>query len=284
MQPGAADAATDVASRASPDAPAALSDDDAVHHVHHPHERIVQVVSDGEDDSAVDAVHRTAADVRRERFEAARAALRRKEPARPPARRMLLSSYSCPVCLSAPTNMCVTPCGHVFCGRCLYDTLAAQMKHDGHEWTESDYLGAVGGADAARASGYGSNLFTPFGSTGAMALANAVGVSSVPTRELLNEAVSQRRMQRNAASPPSPGSGAAQAPSASQLRSKNGTQRLRGQCPVCRGPINGGFTGLAKRGILGLEIRLGTPREDAPETKAPDPAAPSPRKRRRSGV
>ncbi|KAF9533479.1 hypothetical protein CPB83DRAFT_476151 [Crepidotus variabilis] len=31
-----------------------------------------------------------------------------------------LSSYTCPICFSAPTNATLTPCGHICCGECLF--------------------------------------------------------------------------------------------------------------------------------------------------------------------
>ncbi|WFD29709.1 hypothetical protein MSPP1_000720 [Malassezia sp. CBS 17886] len=198
----------------------------------------------------------SAADLRRQRMEAARAALQRAKNA--PPRRVaradaLLSTYRCPICLSAPTNASITPCGHVFCGTCLHDSLTTQMRRDGHEWTAADWLGAMqGSADTPR---HAASLFTPFGSSGAMALANAAGVSTSPTRELFTELVSQRRA--NHAEDTAPRTQAP--PPAGRLRSSNGTARIRGLCPVCRGAINGGFTGAARRGILGLELMLGTP-------------------------
>lgn len=236
-----------------------LSDDDALHHTRNPHVHVVEVLSDAEDEPAAEVVHRTAVEVQRQRIEAARAALRRDHPSKLPAEETFLSSYCCPICLGPPMNICVTPCGHVFCGRCLHETLLSQGPRDGGDRNGGDWLEALG--DGAQ-SGYGSNLFTPFGSSGAMALANAAGVSSAPAREVFSEAVSQRRAQRaQLPSPPQPNA-AAQPANVSRMRAKNGTQRMRGKCPVCRSSINGGFTGPARRGVLGLEIMLGTPVPD----------------------
>jgi len=46
---------------------------------------------------------------------------------------------------------------------------------------------------------------------------------------------------------------------------------------VCRGPIKGGFTGLGRKGILGLDIMLGTPKTD--DTPHDDASIPQKRQR-----
>ena len=231
------------------------------------------VISDAEgdgdddgDDLHIQRVYRpTAEEIRRQRMDAARAALRRAAnaaPRRPPPTNPLLSTYKCSVCLCAPTNVCVTPCGHIFCGACLYDALAMQLRQDGNAWSETDWLGVMGDPLAGRQTRTNSSIFTPFGSGGAMALANAAGVSSTPTRELFSELVSQRQ----ARAPDEPPAETSSLP-ASRLRATNGTGKLRGHCPVCRTMIPGGFTGPSRRGILGLDIMVGTP---APEPQPVD--------------
>lgn len=40
----------------------------------------------------------------------------------------LLSSYSCPICFSTVTNACLTPCGHVLCGLCLFSAVRSGIK------------------------------------------------------------------------------------------------------------------------------------------------------------
>ncbi|KAK0525688.1 hypothetical protein OC834_005074 [Tilletia horrida] len=40
----------------------------------------------------------------------------------------LLSTYNCPICFCPPVNAVTTPCGHVFCGSCLFDALLTQNK------------------------------------------------------------------------------------------------------------------------------------------------------------
>jgi hypothetical protein len=38
-----------------------------------------------------------------------------------------LSSYTCPICFSAPTNATLTPCGHICCGECLFIAVKTVM-------------------------------------------------------------------------------------------------------------------------------------------------------------
>ena len=199
-------------------------------------------------------------ELRRQRMNAAREALRRAAhvPPRPTASHTLLSSYKCPICLCPPTNISVTPCGHIFCGSCLYDSLSTNLRQ------EFDTVG--------RESGYGESPFTPFGSGGALALANAAGASVHGTRGLFHELVHQRHRQAQDQRPP-----ATPATSATRMRASNGTERIKGVCPVCRGPIKGGFTGLGRKGILGLDIMLGTPKTD--DTPHDDASIPQKRQR-----
>ncbi|WFD21508.1 hypothetical protein MEQU1_000160 [Malassezia equina] len=203
-------------------------------------------LSDGEDDLQVECIRKlSASQLRRQKIEAARAAMRRaaERKVRPmPDRLALFSTYRCPICLCPPTNISVTP---------NYDEL--------------------------RAGGYGGSPFTPSGSSGALALANAAGADVRGTRALLNELVQQR--QSSDATNASPTATSTQV-SASRLRATNGTERIKGLCPVCRSPIKGGFTGMSRRGILGLEIMLGTP-EPGPAEEAPSsPSTPSKKRAR----
>ncbi|KAF5345999.1 hypothetical protein D9758_013867 [Tetrapyrgos nigripes] len=39
--------------------------------------------------------------------------------------KLLLSSYRCPICLSPPRNATLTPCGHIICGACLFQSIKA---------------------------------------------------------------------------------------------------------------------------------------------------------------
>lgn len=40
----------------------------------------------------------------------------------------LLSSYTCPVCFSTVTNACLTPCGHILCGACLFASVKSGIQ------------------------------------------------------------------------------------------------------------------------------------------------------------
>ncbi|KAL4401500.1 SUMO-ubiquitin ligase [Malassezia pachydermatis] len=225
-----------------------------------PRPSVIEVSDEGEaeDDCYVEAVRKlTAADLRKRKIEAAREAMRRAAtaPRKPPSvQNALFSTYRCPICLCPPQNVSVTPCGHIFCGSCLFDSLAtnARQEHDApHEF-----------ASAASAQ----HLFTPLGSGAAMTLANVAGVSVDNAREILQERRQQRQTQ--ATMDPSPSRRDSQL-SATRLRATNGTERIKGLCPVCRSPIRGGFTGPSRKGILGLEILLGTPRESPSSDTTP---------------
>lgn len=39
-----------------------------------------------------------------------------------------LSSYTCPICFSPPTNATLTPCGHVCCGACLFTAVKSTLQ------------------------------------------------------------------------------------------------------------------------------------------------------------
>lgn len=214
-------------------------------------------------------VPQSADEIRRQRIEAARNAMQRAKTVRVRVtpRDTLLSTYACPICLSPPKDISVTPCGHVFCGKCIYDALESQNR--GSEWSEFDWLGVMG--LPPQRSAYGDTPFTPFGSNAAMALATAAGVRAAPARQAFNELVTQRRGAAAEATVP-----------ASRLRASNGSARLRGHCPVCRKQISGGFTGPARRGIMGLEIMVGTPVSDAEAEENMRASAQIPRKRRHS--
>lgn len=41
-----------------------------------------------------------------------------------------LSAYTCPICLSPPTNATLTPCGHVCCGQCLFTAVKSTMRRN----------------------------------------------------------------------------------------------------------------------------------------------------------
>ncbi|KAI6133826.1 hypothetical protein EV401DRAFT_2053379 [Pisolithus croceorrhizus] len=41
-----------------------------------------------------------------------------------------LSSYTCPICFSPPTNATLTPCGHICCGPCLFTAVKATVRRN----------------------------------------------------------------------------------------------------------------------------------------------------------
>ncbi|KAF8905943.1 hypothetical protein CPB84DRAFT_1676126 [Gymnopilus junonius] len=52
-----------------------------------------------------------------------------KEILPPPVPRLEpLSSYTCPICFSAPTNATLTPCGHICCGACLFAAVKTTIQ------------------------------------------------------------------------------------------------------------------------------------------------------------
>lgn len=40
----------------------------------------------------------------------------------------LLSTHACPICFSTVTNACLTPCGHVLCGACLFAAVKSGIQ------------------------------------------------------------------------------------------------------------------------------------------------------------
>ena len=51
---------------------------------------------------------------------------KKEEAEKPPPE--LLSTYSCPICFSAPTNATLTPCGHICCGECLFTAVRTTVQ------------------------------------------------------------------------------------------------------------------------------------------------------------
>ncbi|KAJ3517590.1 hypothetical protein NLJ89_g399 [Agrocybe chaxingu] len=47
-------------------------------------------------------------------------------PNKPPPE--LMSSYTCPICFSPPTNATLTPCGHICCGACLFTAVKTTIQ------------------------------------------------------------------------------------------------------------------------------------------------------------
>ena len=58
---------------------------------------------------------------------AARLASLPTRPSTPPPSN-LLSRHSCPICFSTVTNACLTPCGHVLCGACLFASVKSGIQ------------------------------------------------------------------------------------------------------------------------------------------------------------
>ena len=41
-----------------------------------------------------------------------------------------LSTYTCPICFSPPTNATLTPCGHICCGQCLFTAVKSTIRRN----------------------------------------------------------------------------------------------------------------------------------------------------------
>ncbi|KAF8524826.1 hypothetical protein BU17DRAFT_30545, partial [Hysterangium stoloniferum] len=39
-----------------------------------------------------------------------------------------LATHTCPICFSTITNACLTPCGHVLCGACLWASVRSSIQ------------------------------------------------------------------------------------------------------------------------------------------------------------
>ncbi|KAF8557109.1 hypothetical protein OG21DRAFT_1505732 [Imleria badia] len=48
----------------------------------------------------------------------------------PPSVPEPLSTYTCPICFSAPTNATLTPCGHICCGLCLFTAVKSTIRRN----------------------------------------------------------------------------------------------------------------------------------------------------------
>lgn len=51
----------------------------------------------------------------------------RSNPSTPPPSN-LLSTHTCPICFSTVTNACLTPCGHLLCGSCLFASVKTGVQ------------------------------------------------------------------------------------------------------------------------------------------------------------
>ncbi|KIJ52476.1 hypothetical protein M422DRAFT_43334 [Sphaerobolus stellatus SS14] len=50
------------------------------------------------------------------------------EPLKPQTPPELLSGHTCPICFGTVTNACLTPCGHVLCGSCLFASVKSGIQ------------------------------------------------------------------------------------------------------------------------------------------------------------
>lgn len=150
----------------------------------------------------------------------------------PPIERPLLSTFTCPICFEPPANACLTPCGHLLCGECLFQTLKTQAVQRGAMEDENAAL-SFGGMFAAFAP---SGTFTT----------QDVGVTT-----------------RNGGT--TAGFSGDRGGRGGSARPRNKPDPLAGQCPVCRAKIKGGFSGRAKNGVLGLRLLVGKPVDDPRE-------------------
>ncbi|KAN0063573.1 hypothetical protein ACQY0O_004021 [Thecaphora frezii] len=153
----------------------------------------------------------------------------------PPIEHPLASTFTCPICLCQPVKASVTPCGHVFCGSCLFDALKTQAKQrEANEAANTSMQGwgfGLFGAAMMAGGAFGGGNGGGGGGPGGGALAHPTAAAQV--------AAGARGRGRNARPDP-----------------------LAGQCPVCRAEIKGGFGGIAKGGIVGIRLLLGKPVDD----------------------
>lgn len=192
-----------------------------------------------------------------QRLRSTNLAMPTKSPPRtkpPPIEHPLLSKYNCAICFDAPKDLCVTPCGHLFCGDCLFQALKTQAVQRGAA-QEEEFLFNFGG------------LFAPFASPGTFGAgtggpANVGDGGAGDPDNGSNDgrggtAAAGRGRGRGGARGGAAGTGA--------VPRRKGPDPLAGQCPVCRAKIKGAFNGREKMGILGLRLTIGKPVDDPRE-------------------
>ncbi|SJX60569.1 uncharacterized protein SRS1_10206 [Sporisorium reilianum f. sp. reilianum] len=175
----------------------------------------------------------------------------RKSPPRskpPPIEHPLLSKYTCPICFDAPKNLVVTPCGHFFCGECLFQALKTQAVQRGA--MEEEYF---------------DNIFSPFAPAGTFGAGRGgAGPATVGGQSGGGGgggAIGGEATRGGAAA----GAGRGRGGSNGGGRGRNKPDPLAGQCPVCRAKIKGAFNGREKNGIVGLRLMMGKPINDPRE-------------------
>ncbi len=180
------------------------------------------------------------------RLRSSNLAMPTKSPPRskpPPIEHPLLSKYTCPICFDAPTNLSVTPCGHFFCGECLFQALKTQAVQRGAMEEEQSFL-RFGGLFAPDAFPIDREAYTQ------VTMPSGRNESAVGTAN---------------AGHGRGGGGGGRGGGASGGRGRSKPDPLAGQCPVCRAKIKGGFNGREKSGILGLRLMIGKPIDDPRE-------------------
>lgn len=188
-----------------------------------------------------------------QRLRSTNLAMPTKSPPRskpPPIEHHLLSKFTCPICFDAPTNLCVTPCGHFFCGECLFQALKTQAVQRGAAEEEQSFFGFEG-------------LFSRFAPGVAFGAGRGAGA---PTGAGEPDAG-----DNGGGGPAGRGRGgdsAGRGGSAAGGRgggARNRPDPLAGQCPVCRAKIKGAFNGREKNGVVGLRLTMGKPVNDPRE-------------------
>ncbi|SPC65621.1 uncharacterized protein UHOD_00799 [Ustilago sp. UG-2017b] len=196
-----------------------------------------------------------------QRLRSTNLAMPTKSPPRskpPPIEHHLLSKFTCPICFDAPTNLCVTPCGHFFCGECLFQALKTQAVQRGAAEEEQSLFGFEGLL----------SRFAPGAAFGAGRGAGAASGAGEPESGGGGGSGGGGRGGGAAAGRGRGGGGASRGGSAAGVRGGGARSRpdpLAGQCPVCRSKIKGAFNGREKNGIVGLRLTTGKPVNDPRE-------------------
>ncbi|KAJ1030164.1 hypothetical protein NDA16_001076 [Ustilago loliicola] len=188
-----------------------------------------------------------------QRLRSTNLAMPTKSPPRskpPPIEHHLLSKFTCPICFDAPTNLCVTPCGHFFCGECLFQALKTQAVQRGAAEEEQSFFGFEG-------------LFSRFAPGAAFGAGRGAGAAPGAGGPGSGNGSGGGPAGRGRG-----GAGAGRGGSAAGGRgggARNRPDPLAGQCPVCRAKIKGAFNGREKNGVMGLRLTMGKPINDPRE-------------------